>query len=135
MPVLAADYPLLDVFWTMLIFAIWVAWFMVLFRVIGDVFRRDDIGGGSKVLWMFFVIFAPFLGVFIYLISQGKEMNARSMHDLEAQQHAFDEHVKAVASNGGPADEIAKAKGLLDSGAISQVEFDTIKGRAIAGAA
>ena len=67
---LGADYPLLDVFWTMLIFFVWIAWFMLLFRIIADIFRRRDIGGGAKTGWMIFVILLPFLGVFIYLISR-----------------------------------------------------------------
>lgn len=77
--VFAADYPLLDVFWTMMIFFIWVSWFMLLFRIIGDIFRRQDIGGGSKVLWLMFVIVLPFLGVFIYLIANNQAMTERSL--------------------------------------------------------
>lgn len=76
--VLAADYPFLDVFWTMMVFFIWVAWFLLLFRVIGDIFRRQDVGGGSKVLWLIFVIALPFLGVFIYLIANNTGMTERS---------------------------------------------------------
>ena len=66
---LAADYPFLDVLWTMLIFFLWVCWFMLLFHVIGDVFRRRDVGGGTKTLWLLFVLFVPFLGTFVYLIA------------------------------------------------------------------
>ena len=75
---IAADYPLLDVFWSMLIFFVWVAWFMLLFRAIGDIFSRHDIGGGAKVLWLIFVIVLPFLGVFIYLIANNTAMSERS---------------------------------------------------------
>ena len=74
----ASSYPFLDVFWTMLIFFLWVAWFIILFRVIGDIFRRHDIGGGAKVLWLVFVTLLPFLGVFIYLIAESKGMDERS---------------------------------------------------------
>ena len=85
---IAADYPLLDVFWSMLIFFVWVAWFMLLFRVFGDVFRRHDIGGGIKVLWLIFVIAVPFLGVFIYLIAENKGMVERNMEQMQARQQA-----------------------------------------------
>jgi hypothetical protein len=129
---LAADYPLLDVFWIMLIFFIWVAWFILLFRIIADIFRRHDIGGGGKTLWILFVLFLPFLGVFVYLISQGQGMASRDVSHAQASQAHFDDYVRNVA--GGSAAEIEKAKQLLDSGAITQAEFDQIKSRALASA-
>ncbi len=129
---LASDYPFLDVFWTMLIFFVWIAWFMLLFRVFGDLFRRKDIGGGHKVLWTIFVILVPFLGVFIYLIANSQGMADRTNQDIQAQQAQMDDYVKSVAGSGGAAAEIEKAKGLLDKGAISQAEFDAIKAKALA---
>jgi predicted PurR-regulated permease PerM len=129
---LASSYPFLDVFWTILIFFVWVAWFMLLFRVIADIFRRHDIHGGTKVLWLIFVIIVPFLGVFIYLVVESKGMTERSMADVQAQQSQMDNYVKSVAGSGGAAGEIEKAKGLLDSGAITQAEFDAIKAKALA---
>ena len=131
---LAADYPLLDVFWTMLIFFIWVAWFILLFRIIADIFRRHDIGGGGKTLWILFVLFLPFLGVFVYLISQGQGMAERDMRQTQAAQSQFDDYVRSVGSGGGSAAEIEKAKQLLDSGAITQAEFDALKSKALASA-
>jgi hypothetical protein len=128
----ASSYPFLDVFWTMLIFFLWVAWFIILFRVIGDIFRRHDIGGGAKVLWLIFVILLPFLGVFIYLIAESKGMDERSMEHAQASQQQLDDYVRATASGGGAAVEIDKAKQLLDSGAITQAEFDAIKAKALA---
>jgi hypothetical protein len=130
--VVASSYPFLDVFWTILIFFVWVAWFMLLFRVIGDIFRRHDIGGGAKVLWLIFVIILPFLGVFIYLIAESKGMDERSVERAQASQQQFDAYVRATASSGGAAAEIDKAKQLLDSGAITQAEFDAIKSKALA---
>ena len=127
-----ADYPLLDVFWTMFIFFIWVAWFILLFRILVDIFRRHDIGGGMKTVWIIFVLILPFLGVFIYLISQGQGMAERDMSQAQASQAQFDDYVRTVSSSGGSADEIAKAKQLLDSGAITQAEFDAIKAKALA---
>jgi hypothetical protein len=130
--VVASSYPFLDVFWTILIFFVWVAWFMLLFRVIGDIFRRHDIGGGAKVLWLIFVIILPFLGVFIYLIAESKGMDERSLERAQASQQQFDAYVRETASSGGAAAEIDKAKQLLDSGAITQAEFDAIKAKALA---
>ena len=129
---IAADYPFLDVFWTMLVFFVWVAWFMLLFRVFGDVFRRQDIGGGVKVLWLIFVIAVPFLGVFIYLIAENKGMAERNMQQAQAHQQAADAYIQSVAGSGGAAAEIDKAKQLLDSGAITQAEFDALKQKAFA---
>jgi hypothetical protein len=130
----AADYPFLDVVWTMLIFFVWIAWFMLLFRIIADIFRRRDIGGGGKTLWLIFVILLPFLGVFVYLIAENKGMTERDLATMQEQKAQMDDYVRSVAPTGGPAAEIEKAKGLLDSGAISQSEFDTIKTRALAAA-
>ena len=129
---IAADYPFLDVFWTMLVFFVWVAWFMLLFRVFGDVFRRQDIGGGVKVLWLIFVIAVPFLGVFIYLIAENKGMAERNLQQAQAHQQATDAYIQSVAGSGGAAAEIDKAKQLLDSGAITQAEFDALKQKALA---
>jgi hypothetical protein len=128
----ASSYPFLDVFWTMLIFFLWLAWFIILFRVIGDIFRRHDIGGGGKVLWLIFVIILPFLGVFIYLIAESKGMTERSIERAQASQQQFDDYVRTTASSGGAAAEIGQAKQLLDTGAITQAEFDAIRAKALA---
>ena len=130
--IVAADYPLLDIFWTIIIVFAWVAWFWVLIMIISDLFSRHDIGGWGKALWMIFVILLPFLGVFIYLVSQGKGMGERRMALMEANQQQFDAHVREVAASEGPADQIAKAKALLDAGTIDQAEFDRLKAQALA---
>lgn len=127
----AADYPFLDLLWTMIIFFVWIIWFFILFRVIGDIFRRRDLSGGGKVLWMIFVILLPFLGTFVYLISQGHKMADRDVQSAQAAQGQFDDYVKSVAGSGGAAAEIERAKGLLDSGTITQQEFDAIKAKAV----
>ena len=132
---LASSYPFLDVFWTILVFFVWVAWFMLLFRVFADVFRRHDIGGFAKTLWIIFVIILPFLGVFIYLIVESQGMTERSLQQAQAAQQQFDDYVRTTASSGGgggAASELEKAKGLLDSGAITQAEYDTLKAKALA---
>jgi hypothetical protein len=130
---LATDYPFLDVVWTMLIFFGWVIWFWLLITVFSDLFRRHDVGGGAKVLWCIFVILLPFLGVFIYLLVEHQGMADRSMKQAQAQQQEFDSYVKTVASSSGAAGEIEHAKQLLDSGTITQAEFDALKAKALAG--
>ena len=125
------DWSFLDVFWAMCVFFAWVFWFWLLITVFGDLFRRHDISGGTKVLWTAFVIFLPFLGVFVYLISQGPGMAERRVADVQAAQSQFDAQVRAAAGTGGPSAEIDRAKQLLDSGAISQSEFDAIKAKAL----
>ena len=129
---LAADYPFLDILWTMLIFFLWVIWFWLLITVFIDIFRRRDTSGFSKVLWCIFVIVLPFLGVFIYLLVNNDGMAERNIQKAQAQQAQFDQYVKQTAGSGGAAAEIEKAKGLLDSGAITQAEFDAIKQKALA---
>jgi hypothetical protein len=116
----------------MVIFFVWVLWFMLLFRVIADIFRRHDLGGGGKTLWLLVVILLPFLGIFIYLITQTRHMAERDMSDAQAAQSQFDDYVKSVAGSGGAAAEIEKANALLQSGAITQAEFDAIKAKALA---
>ena len=127
---IAADYPFLDIFWTMFIFFLFFIWLTILFRIFGDIFRRKDVGGGTKALWIIFVIVLPFLGVFIYLITQNDGMTQRALERAQAQRADMDSHVRSVA--GGAANEIERAKGLLDSGAITQAEFDAIKAKALA---
>jgi preprotein translocase subunit YajC len=130
--VLAADYPFLEVLWTMFVFFAFIIWFWILITVFADIFRRHDIGGGAKTLWLIFVIVLPFLGVFVYLISQHDGMNERNMQKMQAQREQMDDYVRSVATTGGAAAEIEKAKGLLDSGAITQSEFDALKAKALA---
>ena len=133
---LAANYPFLDVMWTMLVFFAWVIWFWLLITVFADLFRRHDMSGGMKALWIVFVIVLPFLGVLIYLIANGDGMAERNMQQAQAQQASMDTYIRSVAAtssgSGGPSDEIARAKQLLDSGAITQAEFDAIKAKALA---
>jgi Phospholipase_D-nuclease N-terminal/Short C-terminal domain len=130
--VLAADYPFLDVLWTILIIFAWVIWFWMLIVVIGDVFRRRDIGGLKKTIWLIFIIFLPFIGVFAYLIANSDGMAQRGAERTEAQRAQFDDYVRTTAASGGAAAEIDRAKQLLDSGAITQDEFNSIKAKALA---
>jgi hypothetical protein len=129
---IAADYPFLDVFWTMLVFFAWVIWFWLLITVFADLFRRHDISGWGKAGWTALVIVLPYLGVFAYLISQGKHMAERKAADMQASRAEFDDYVRQAAGNGGPSDQIEKAKRLLDSGAIDAAEFEQLKRKALA---
>jgi general stress protein CsbA len=128
---IAADYPFLNILWSMIIFFCWVAWIWVLILILSDVFRRDMSGWG-KAAWVVALIVLPFLGTLIYLIANGKEMTERRAHDVRVSQAQFDDHIRSVASNGGAAGEIARAKELLDSGAINQQEFESLKAKALA---
>jgi hypothetical protein len=124
-----ADYQFGEVFWTIVVFFAWFAWIWIAVTCFIDIFRRDDIGGWGKALWVVFIILVPFLGVLVYLIVQHDGMRERSLSQAQAQQQQFDEYVRDTAS--GSATEIAKAKELLDSGAITQAEFDSIKAKAL----
>lgn len=130
--VFAADYPFLDIFWTMLIFFCWVIWVWMVITVFIDVFRRDDFSGWAKAAWSVLIIVLPFVGVFVYLITQGSGMAERKAADMRAGQAAIDERIRSVATTGGATDEIARAKDLLDSGAIDQAEFEQLKRKALA---
>ena len=130
--VLAADYPFLDIVGTMLVFFAAVIWFWILVRVLVDVFRRQDLSGWSKAGWTLFMIVLPFLGVLIYLIAHGKEMGQRDIEQAQANQARFDEYVRSAAAADGGATQIAQAKSLLDSGTITQTEYDALKAKALA---
>jgi putative oligomerization/nucleic acid binding protein/phospholipase D-like protein len=131
MPV--ADYTFLDSFWTLIMFFLWILWFWLLFTVFADIFRRHDLSGWGKTGWLLFTILLPFLGVFVYLITQNDGMTQRNVERAQAQRAQFDTYVRdAAGGSGGAAAEIDKAKQLLDSGAITQAEFDSIKQKALA---
>jgi Phospholipase_D-nuclease N-terminal len=132
--ILATSYPFLEVFWTMLIFFAFVVWIWILFTVLADIFRRHDTSGFGKVLWIIFIIILPYFGVFIYLIAEHKGMTERALKQQQAMQSQMDQYVQSVATKGDPAEQIAKAKTLLDGGTITQAEFDSIKQKALASA-
>ena len=121
-----------QVIWTMFIFFLWIIWIWLLIVVFSDLFRRHDCSGWAKAGWSIFIILLPFLGVFVYLIAQGKQMGERRMAEVQAAQQDMDAYVKQVAASADPAEQIAKAKQLLDSGAIDQAEFDALKAKALA---
>ena len=128
---IAADYPFLDVLWTLLIFFAWVIWFWLLITIFADIFRRHDIGGGKKALWTIFVIITPFVGVLIYLIVESKGMAERQAQAAQSARRQTDDYIKTVAAEVDAPGQIAQAKQLLDSGAINQQEFDALKQKAL----
>ncbi|MGN6125291.1 MAG: SHOCT domain-containing protein [Humibacter sp.] len=115
-------------------FFLFVAWFMCLFWVFGDIFRSSDLGGVAKTLWVLFVIIVPWLGIFVYLIARGGGMQKRQLAQAAAMQAAQADYIKSVATSSGTsaAEQIASAKSLLDSGTITQAEFDALKAKALA---
>jgi hypothetical protein len=131
MPI-AADYPFLDILWSMIIFFVWVTWIWMMILILSDVFRRRDLSGWGKAGWTFFLIVLPFLGALIYLIAQSDGMAERRAQDAQGQRAQMDDYVRSVAGSGGPAAEIDKAKQLLDSGAIDQAEYEALKAKALA---
>lgn len=120
----AYDYPILGLFWTMLMFFLWFAWLLLLFRVFADIFRSKDMGGFAKALWSIFVIFLPFLGVLIYVIARGHKMTERDIADAQRNEAAFRSYVQeAAGSGGGTADELAKLADLKAQGVLTEEEF------------
>lgn len=130
--VIATSYPFLGILWTTLIVFAWVIFIWIAITVLIDVFRRHDISGWGKAAWVVFVVILPWLGVLVYLISNHDGMAERKTKESQAAQAQFDDYVRTAAGGGGVAAEIEKAKQLLDSGAISQAEFDAIKSKALA---
>jgi hypothetical protein len=131
--VLAYDYPLLGLLWTMVVVFLWVAWIILLIRVFSDIFRSHDMGGWGKALWSIFVILAPFLGVFIYLIARGSGMVERDVKSAQASEAAFQEYVRQTAgTSASTADELEKLAGLRDRGVITPEEFDAKKASLLA---
>jgi hypothetical protein len=130
--VFAADYPFLDILWSMIIFFAWVVWIWMMVVILTDVFRRRDIGGWAKAGWTAFLILLPFVGALTYLIAQHDGMAERSQKQVEAQHAALDSRIRQVTATHDPTTEIADAKRLLDAGAIDNAEYEELKHRALA---
>ncbi|KOT41342.1 membrane protein [Streptomyces caelestis] len=134
---LAYDYPLLSAFWTMLVFFLWIMWFVLLFRVVMDIFRDDDLSGWAKTGWLVFTIVLPFLGVFVYVIARGKNMGRREIAQARAQQEAFDSYVRETAKGAdgraGSVDDLARLSEIKARGDISDEEFRRAKELVLSG--
>ena len=128
---LAVDYPLLNMFWTMLMIFLWVIWFMLLFRVIGDIFRDDDLSGWGKAGWSVLVILLPFLGVFVYLIARGRGMGERELGRARRSEEEFRSYVRESAGAGSQAEELSRLAELKDRGAITAAEFEQAKAKVL----
>jgi len=124
---LAYDYPLLNIFWTMLEFFVFFLWIWLLIVVFMDIFRSQDLGGWAKALWVIFVIILPFIGVLVYLIARGGSMHERAVAQSNQQQKAFDDYVRQTAGSSSSADELAKLADLKSKGVISDAEFEAQK--------
>ena len=133
--VIAADYPFMDVLWSMIIFFVWVAWIWTLIMIISDLFRRHDTSGWAKAAWVAFLIILPFLGVLVYLIANGRGMgqrNARARHSKRSRSSTSTCSRWRGRTAAARRAELEKAKGLLDSGALTQAEYDALKAKLIA---
>ena len=131
MLVTASSYPFLNILWTTLIFFAWVIFIWIAITVLIDVFRRHDISGWGKAAWVIFVVILPWICVLVYLIANHDGMTERRMKEAQVSQAQFDDYVRTTAGTGGAASEIERAKQLLDSGTITQAEFDAIKAKAL----
>ncbi|MGX1674455.1 SHOCT domain-containing protein [Streptomyces sp. NPDC055400] len=134
--VLAYDYPLLSVFWSMLWFFLWIMWFVLLFRIIGDIFRDDDLGGWAKAGWLAFTVLLPFLGVFVYMIARGKNMGRREIAQAREQQRAFDSYIKKTAGGTdrpNTVDELSRLSEIRARGDITDEEFNRAKELVLSG--
>jgi hypothetical protein len=129
--VILANYNFASFLWDVLVIFAFVIWFWLLIVVFGDIFRRRDISGWGKAGWIILVIILPYFGVFIYLIAEHDGMAERNTQQLQAQQAVADQYIRSVSGSGGPASEIETAKNLLDSGAITQAEYDSLKAKAL----
>ena len=131
MPI-AADYPFLNILWDMLIFTALIMWIWIAIACFADIFRRHDMGGFAKAIWILFIIFIPLFGVLVYVIAYHNGIAERNQKGAEAAQASFDQQVRQAAGTGGAASEIATAQKLLDAGTITQAEFDSVKTKALA---
>jgi hypothetical protein len=119
------------IFWDFLWFFFLFLWIILLFHILADLFRDHSTSGWAKAAWCVFLIFLPFLAVFVYLIARGSGMAKRSIAAQQEAQSQFDDYVRSTAGAASPADQIAKAKELLDAGTITQADFDAIKAKAL----
>jgi len=130
---LGTDYPILDLFLTMLYFFLFIIWIWLLIMVFADIFRSHDIHGGVKALWCIFIIIVPFLGVFVYLLARGGKMQERNVQQAAQQQKAFDDYVRQTAGSGGDAaSQLAKLADLKSQGVITDAEFEAQKAKILA---
>ena len=133
---IVADVSFIDIFWSMLWFFFLFIWIVILVHILGDLFRDHSLSAVTKTLWVLFLVFLPFLAALVYLLTRGKGMAERAAARQQQAQEQFDGYVRSVATPGdataSPAEQIARAKELLDAGTIDQAEFDRLKAKALA---
>jgi hypothetical protein len=129
---IAAEWGTGQVFWSMLWFFLWFIWIWILIMVLADIFRSHDLGGWGKTLWVLFVVFLPYLGVFVYLIARGHKMSEHAAQAAQAQDAAMRQYVQQAAGSPSAADELAKLADLKAKGVIDDAEYDRLKAKALA---
>ena len=129
---LAAEWGTGQVFWSMLWFFLWFIWIWILIMVLMDIFRSHDLSGWGKTLWVLFVVFLPYLGVFVYLIARGHKMSEHAAQAAQAQDAAMRQYVQQAAGSQSAADELAKLADLKAKGVIDDAEYDRLKAKALA---
>ncbi|MEU6975673.1 MULTISPECIES: SHOCT domain-containing protein [unclassified Streptomyces] len=131
------DYPLLNLFWTMLWFFLWIMWLFLLFKVITDIFRDHELGGWGKAGWLILCILLPYVGVLIYVIARGKGMGKRDIKQAQDSEAAFQDYIRKTAGtspgggSGSSVDELARLSELKDKGAITHEEFEKAKAKVL----
>ena len=128
---LAAEFGTGQVFWSILWFFLFFVWIMLIFTIFGDIIRSDDMGGVAKAIWSIFIIFVPFLGIFMYLIIRGGSMGERQVKAVQAQQAAMDDYIRTTASTGSAADELAKLADLHSQGKLDDAEYAAAKAKVV----
>lgn len=125
------NYPFMDVMWTAIVIFAWMIWLWMAIVIFGDIIRRRDTGAFSKVVWTVFIVLVPFLGVLVYMLASGNGIAERNLEQQQKYQATFDDHVRTVAGGSDATAQIANAKQLLDTGAITSDEFTTLKRKAL----
>jgi ABC-type multidrug transport system fused ATPase/permease subunit len=128
-----SSYPLLNLFWSMFIFFLWIIWIWILIMVFIDIFRSHDLGGFAKALWFLFVLFIPLIGVLVYLIARGGKMHEHAAQQAQQQDQQFRAYVQDAAGSQSTADQLAKLADLRDRGVISAEEFEREKAKVLSG--
>jgi ABC-type multidrug transport system fused ATPase/permease subunit len=133
-PLAASSYPLLNVFWSIFEFFLWIIWIWILIWIFIDIFRSRDLSGGAKALWFLFVLFIPLVGVLVYLIARGGSMHERAVSQAQQQDQEFRQYVQQAAASapGSTADQLSKLADLRDRGVISAEEFEREKAKVLA---
>jgi type VI protein secretion system component VasK len=133
MSIASSSYPLLNIFWSMFIFFLWILWIWILIWIIIDIFRSHDLGGFAKALWFLFILFIPLVGVLVYLIARGGKMHEHAVQQAQQQDQEFRAYVQDAAGSQNPADQLTKLADLRDRGVISAEEFEREKAKVLSG--